>query len=196
MLGRIYVALAFAVLVAGTSAVGAATQDVPGSKRTALEKYLTAKEAYDQVKAEREKVLFVDVRTVGEVMFVGHAEETDAFVPFVEVVHPLTWDDKAGRFALKPNTSFVSNVDAALAKKRLSKADKVFVMCRSGDRSAKAVNLLAAHGYSNAWSVYDGFEGDMSKEGRRSINGWKNSDLPWSYKLDKAKFLMDLSPAN
>ncbi|MBK7659957.1 MAG: hypothetical protein IPJ28_12760 [Betaproteobacteria bacterium] len=29
--------------------------------------------------------------------------------------------------------------------------------------------------------------GDMSKAGRREVNGWKNADLPWSYKLTKEK---------
>lgn len=196
MLDRACIAWAFAALVIGAAAAAAATQDVPDSKRTALGKYLTAKEAYDQVTARREKVLFVDVRTIGEIMFVGSSIETDALIPFVDVAHPLAWDDKAGRFALKPNTSFVSHVDTALGKKGLSKSDKVFLMCRSGDRSAKAVNVLAAHGYTNVWSVYDGFEGDLSKEGQRSVNGWKNSGLPWSYKLDRSKFLMELSPTN
>lgn len=35
--------------------------------------------------------------------------------------------------------------------------------------------------------MYDGFEGDMSKEGRRTVNGWKNANLPWGYSLDQAR---------
>ena len=36
-------------------------------------------------------------------------------------------------------------------------------------------------------SVMNGFEGELSDKGRRSLNGWKNDGLPWSYELDKAK---------
>jgi hypothetical protein len=35
--------------------------------------------------------------------------------------------------------------------------------------------------------VVDGFEGDMSKDGRRAVNGWKNAGLPWSYQLAREK---------
>jgi hypothetical protein len=48
-------------------------------------------------------------------------------------------------------------------------------------------NRLAEAGFMQVGSVVDGFEGDMSKDGRRSVNGWKNAGLPWSYKLDKAR---------
>jgi hypothetical protein len=47
--------------------------------------------------------------------------------------------------------------------------------------------FLAEDGFTQVWSVVDGFEGDMSKDGRRSVNGWKNAGLPWSHKLDKAR---------
>ena len=69
----------------------------------------------------------------------------------------------------------------------LRKDCKVLLMCRSGDRPARAVDALAGAGFTNVYSVIDGFEGDMSPDGRRSVNGWKNAGLPWTYKLDKAK---------
>lgn len=44
-------------------------------------------------------------------------------------------------------------------------------------------------GYPNVYTVTDGFEGDKIKQGPRKgervVNGWKNSGLPWSYKLTK-----------
>lgn len=163
----------------------AAAQDVPKEKQTALGKYLTAKEAYDTVKAERAKVLFIDVRTSAELMFVGSTDEIDAHVPFAEMT-PV-WDEKSARFHMGPNANFVAQIEAAAAAKGLNKSDKVVLMCRSGERSARAVNALAAAGFTNAYSQIEGFEGDMSKEGRRSVNGWKNAGLPWGYKLDKAK---------
>lgn len=164
--------------------------EIPKEKQTTLGKYLTAKEAHDLVSAERDKVLFVDVRTAAELMFVGMTNDIDAHVPFVDLPSPPAWDDKNGRLQLVPNPSFVSEVEALLARKGLGKADKIIVMCRSGDRTVKAVNALAAAGYTNTWSVYEGFEGDLSRDGRRTVNGWKNAGLPWTYKIDRAKLLL------
>lgn len=183
------------VLALLTSCFGGAAMalEVPKEKQTTLGKYLSAKEAHDLVTVERDKVLFVDVRTAAELMFVGMTNDIDAHVPFVDLPNPPVWDEKNGRFQLVPNPSFVSEVDALLTRKGLGKADRIIVMCRSGDRTVKAVNALAAAGYTNAWSVYEGFEGDLSPDGRRTVNGWKNAGLPWTYKLDKAKLL--LAPA-
>ena len=175
------------VIAAALSCSAAWAQDIPTTKRTILGKYLNAKEAYDRVTAASDKVLFLDVRAPSEVMFVGMAEGVDAVVPFTDLKHPLTWDAKAGRLQLVPNAGFIPAIEAALKRKGLSRSDAIIVMCRSGERSAKAVNALAQNGYAQVWSVHDGFEGDLSKDGRRSVNGWKNASLPWSYKLDKSK---------
>ena len=67
----------------------------------------------------------------------------------------------------------------------------VLLICRSGDRSARAANLLSQLGYAAVYTVVDGFEGDAiasgDKQGQRLINGWKNAGLPWSYNLGKAR---------
>lgn len=194
MFKRTGIVLAIAACLAAAAPALAAASDVPDSKRTVLGKYLSAEEAYAELGSARERILFVDVRTIEEMMFVGSADAADALVPFAEVKHPPSWDDKRGGFAFVPNPAFVAQVDSALDRKGLARDDKVFVMCRSGERSARAVNQLAVAGYSNVWSVYDGFEGDLSKDGRRSVNGWRNADLPWSYTLDKAKLSIDLAP--
>lgn len=176
---------ASALLFAAAPAVG--NPAVTGSKRTVLGKYLSAAEAYDTVKAERDRLLFVDVRTGAELALVGVTSEIDVQVPFSEFVEPRTWDSKAGRMATEPNASFVQDVAAALARKGLDKTSKVLIICRSGERSARAVDALAKAGFADVWSVYDGFEGDLSPEGHRTINGWKNAKLPWSFKIDAAK---------
>jgi hypothetical protein len=62
-------------------------------------------------------------------------------------------------------------------------------MCRSGGRSAKAVDALAKAGFTKAHNIIDGFEGDKVEDpesvhhGKRMRNGWKNS-APWTYHLD------------
>lgn len=172
-------------IVAGTATLVAA--DVPDAKKTTLGLYMTAAEAGKIVQSDAAKVLFIDVRTPAEVMFVGSAEPTDANIPFVDLKSPAEWDEKNKRLQLVPNTAFAADVEARLAAKNLTKASQVIVMCRSGDRSGKAVDALAKAGFTNAWTVLDGFEGDMSKDGRRDVNGWKVAGLPWSYKLDRAK---------
>ena len=64
------------------------------------------------------------------------------------------------------------------------------VMCRSGGRSAMAVNMLAEAGFTNVYQITDGMEGDSIDDplsvfnGQRLRNGWKNSALPWTYKAD------------
>jgi hypothetical protein len=59
-----------------------------------------------------------------------------------------------------------------------------------------AANLLNLAGYSNVFTVTDGFEGDKAKQGPRKgervVNGWKNANLPWSYKLDKKVMYWEL----
>lgn len=186
-LARTLVALVFTLFA--TTAL-AQTPEVPKDKQTKLGKYLTAKDAAATVAAERAKVLFVDVRTRGEMQFVGMTHEIDGHVPFVEMNEFGEWDDKNSRYRLDANPVFSQSVEKLLAAKGLTKADKVIVMCRSGDRSARAANLLIDAGFTNVWNQIEGFEGDLSKDGHRSVNGWKNAGLPWTYKLDKSKLAM------
>jgi rhodanese-related sulfurtransferase len=89
------------------------------------------------------------------------------------------------RPVMELNPGFVSQV-----KKDYKVTDTILVMCRSGGRSAKAVNLLAEAGFKNVYNITDGFEGDAVKDpqshfnGKRVKNGWKNSGAPWTYKLE------------
>ncbi len=182
-----------ALLLLVLSPFAANALDVPKEKQTKLGKYVTAKETAEVLKAERAKILFVDVRTRAEIQFVGYVSDIDAAVPFVDMSQFGEWDDKAGRYKLDANPVFSQTVERALLAKGLTKGDKVILMCRSGDRSGKAADLLATAGFTDVYSVVDGFEGDLSPEGRRTVNGWKNAGLPWTYKLDKAKVYL---PAN
>lgn len=163
---------------------------VPEPKRTRQQRYLTAAEvpAFVQAQGGPSRVLFLDLRTRAEAMYVGMAEGVDALVPFVEHQEIMTdWDARRGIYKLEPLQDFVPEVHRRLAQKGLSRNDGVILICRSGDRSSRAANRLTDEGYTQVWSVVDGFEGDMSQEGRRTVNGWKNAGLPWSYKLDQAR---------
>lgn len=178
---------ALAAAVLAFAAAPAVATDVPKAKQTTLAKYITAKETVDTLATERAKVLFVDVRTRAELQFVGWTPEVDGQVPFVEMNEFGDWDEKNNRFKLDANPAFSAGVEKLLAAKGLGKSDKIILMCRSGDRSARAVDALANAGFTNVYSQIDGFEGDLSKDGRRDVNGWKNAGLAWTYKLDKGK---------
>lgn len=161
---------------------------VPKAKRTAAGLYLTPPEAADIMRKDGSRTLFVDVRTRGEMMFTGWAPLVDGHVPFVDVTEFWDWDDKEGRYKLEPNGSFTAQVERLLETKGLAKTDRVILMCRSGDRSARAADKLTEMGFTQVYSQYEGFEGDLSPYGQRTVNGWKNAGLPWTYKPDRAKF--------
>jgi rhodanese-related sulfurtransferase len=78
-----------------------------------------------------------------------------------------------------------------LSAKGLTPDSPVVLICRSGDRSAAASNLMAEAGFKTVYTVVDGFEGDLAADGpnagQRVVNGWKNAGLPWSYRLEKSK---------
>ena len=155
---------------------------IPVRKQTSLELYVTAKEAYDKWKAAPEKVKILDVRTPEEYIYVGHAEMAWNIPLYFQTYQ---WDAEKDRFSVKPNLDF-----AALVKDQFTPDDTLLVICRSGGRSAKAVNLMADFGFKNAYNIIDGMEGDKVKDpespnhGKRLKNGWKNSRLPWTYDIN------------
>ncbi len=185
-------ALAASLWMSPVLAIDAA--QVPQGKQTKPGLYLDAKEAHALKQQLGDKSLFIDIRTRGEVSYTGMATAVDAHVPFLEHPPNAPWDEKAGRFRLEFNNDFETEVARRLAAKGLGKQDTVILICRSGDRTAKAANLLAEQGYAKVYTVIDGFEGDVAKDGpeagKRVVNGWKNAGLPWTYKLDKDKLYL------
>lgn len=159
-----------------------AAEIVSPEKRTTLGLYLNAREAYRFISQKMPEALFVDVRTRGEFVYVGHAQGLDAHIPYVEVENLADWDTKNNRYTIAPNSHFSVALDQRLAMKGLDRHAPIVLICRSGDRSAKAADLLANAGYTQVFSVIDGFEGDLSPRQTRDLNGWRNSGLPWSYR--------------
>ncbi|MDU0339598.1 rhodanese-like domain-containing protein [Bosea rubneri] len=185
-------ASAQAPVVPGTAppanAAAQAQAAIPKAKQTSLGLYMRPREAAETMSRDGARTLFVDVRTRAEMMFTGWAPVIDGHVPFVEVTEFWDWDDKEGRYKLDANPVFSRDVERLLAAKGLTKNDRVILMCRSGDRSARAADKLAEAGFTQVYSQYEGFEGDTSSYGQRTVNGWKNAGLAWTYKPDKAKF--------
>ena len=170
------------LVVIGLTAAGWAENPIPKNKQTALGLYTTAEKAFPMWSANPEETFILDVRTLEEYIFVGHA-------PMARHIPVRFLDQKATMDKARPvmtwNSSFVSK---ALAYYKTS--DKILIMCRSGGRSAAAVNLLAKAGFTRVYNIIDGFEGDVlmntqsSENGKRVKNGWKNSKAPWTYAID------------
>lgn len=117
-------------------------------------------------------------------MLIGYADATDANIPFLMFDPGLAFDDEKDGYRMQPNPAFVALVQAYLARPESAAKTTLLVMCRSGDRSAKAVDALNDAGIdARIYSVIDGFEGDKDDSGLRSVNGWRNAGLPWSYKV-------------
>ena len=161
---------------------------IPKGKQTVLGLYVTAKEAYEKWKAEPEKVTIIDVRTAEEYVFVGHPAMAWKIPVGAQVYE---WDAAKGHFPMKLLPDFVSRV-SEVAKPD----DTLLVTCRSGGRSAIAVNMLAQAGFKHVFQIIDGMEGDVIKDvdsvfqGQRLKNGWKNSGCPWTYKLTPERLLL------
>ncbi|QDU20664.1 rhodanese-like domain-containing protein [Urbifossiella limnaea] len=180
-------AFTLAAVFAAGAAVGdepASTprREIPKEKRTTLRLYLTAKEAYEKWKADPKKVKVLDVRTPEEYVFVGHAEMAWN-IPLA--LQTYQWVAGKKELAVRPNAEFVTRV-----KEWAKPGDTILVMCRSGGRSAMAVNALAEAGFTNVHNIVDGMEGDTVEDpdsaffGKRMKNGWKNAGLPWTYDLE------------
>ncbi len=186
--------LAVLALSLASSALALDAAQVPASKQTKPGLYVDAKEAYALKLQLGEQAMLIDIRTRGEVSYTGMAAAVDAHVPLLEHPANAPWDEKAGRFRLEYNNDFDAEVARRMAAKGLGKEATVILICRSGDRSSKAANLLAELGYQKVYTVVDGFEGDVAKDGpdagKRVVNGWKNAGLPWTYRLDKDKLYM------
>ena len=165
---------------------------IPKEKQTVLGLYLTPVQAYEMWKADPGKVKVLDVRTPDEYLFVGHP--TMAWnIPLA--LQTYQWDASGRKLPMKPNPDFV-----AQAKELFTPADTLLVICRSGGRSAKAVDALAAAGFKQVYNIVDGVEGDLVEDpaspdhGKRTKNGWKISGLPWTYDLDPAKMRLPAQP--
>ena len=169
--------------------------DAPTNKKklTPQGKYLTPQEAYDMMQKEGDKVLFVDVRTPEELYFVGYPTVVDKNIPLAYVDYSKFKKNKKGevvKFASHPNGKFLPELEAALKEKGLTKESPIILMCRSGHRAAKAAKMLDKAGYKNVYNLDQGFEGDKDKQKHRTVNGWKNAGLPYTYKVNPAVFIL------
>jgi rhodanese-related sulfurtransferase len=157
-------------------------------KQTSLGLYLTAREAYAKWVAEPDKVKIIDVRTPEEYLFVGHPPMAWKIPVSIQIYE---WDHEKKKFPMKPLPDFVSRC-SEVAKPD----DTLMLLCRSGGRSAIAVNLLAQAGFKNVYNIVDGMEGDANADSDSVAqaqplkDGWKNSGCPWTKELTPERMLL------
>ena len=115
----------------------------------------------------------VDVRTVAEWAFVGLPE----LERLGRKVLRVEWQTFPG-MALNPD--FAAAAGNALAEAGADTGTPVVFLCRSGARSRAAAIAMTAAGFTRAYNLAGGFEGDPDPDHHRGrINGWKAAGLPW-----------------
>ena len=174
--------------------VHAAPEPTDPAKQTQWKLYVDAKEAYEMKHKLGDKVLFVDVRDPIEIMFTGYTDTVDINIPY-KLANRDEWNLKKPVFKMETNPRFEQEIAAALEERGMDKNSPIILMCRSGGtRGAPSANALWDKGYKQVYVVTDGFEGGKIKTGEkknwRLKSGWKNSGLPWSYKLNKEKMYL------
>ncbi|WFM72196.1 rhodanese-like domain-containing protein [Halomonas sp. CKK8] len=179
--------LASSLLAATLAAGPALAEEAAAYRETQLGLYVTASEAYELMQ-ENDRAVLVDVRDPIEIKFTGFAEPTDIHVPWV-LADRENFDEEAKSWPMVKNADFEAQVRAELEALEVAEDDPIIVMCRSGStRSAPGADVIAEMGFSQVYSVTDGFEGGKLEEGDsrgvRAVNGWRNSGLPWSYEID------------
>lgn len=167
----------------------ALADDVPEAKRTRAELYLTAIEAAQLL--ENPDAVLVDVRSRAEVAFLGLPRRTNVHMPYMVMPMMGEFDAKKGGYALEINPDFPRAFRDYAEANGITAGTPIVLICRSGTRSARAADVLFEMGYRNVYSILDGFEGDKAKDGpdkgKRSLNGWKNAGLDWSYEIEESQ---------
>ena len=111
----------------------------------------------------------VDVRTSPEWEFVG--------IPDLSIIKKQTIFVS---FLIYPEMNENKNFEKEILDQGIKKNDHLYFICRSGQRSLNASELLINSGFYNCFNVVDGFEGESNSHRKRSlINGWKYNNLPW-----------------
>ena len=123
---------------------------------------LTPQEAYEVLQKTPHAKL-IDVRTTAELELVGK----------IPGATHIEWAFYPGMVA---NPDFAAHLEMQVDKESL-----VIFMCRTGGRSHNAAATAAKLGFTEAYNMLEGFEGEANAEKQRTlINGWKHAGLPWS----------------
>lgn len=138
-----------------------AAQQRGKAKGLAYSGEMTPQEAYEVWKSAPGAKL-VDVRSKAECDWVGR----------VPGAIEIEWASYPG---MQPNPNFMSAL-----QQQVDKESVVLFLCRSGARSHNAANVAVQAGYTAAYNILEGFEGDKNTGNQRNqTNGWRKAGLPW-----------------
>jgi len=116
-------------------------------------------------------IRLIDIRSTQEFLFVGHPLGA-THIPYIDEPDWIL------------NPCFTNQVRAllpAVAEVGVKREDPILLICRSGERSKAAGEVLLEDGVNNVFSIIDGFEGPLDKHDHRSgISGWRYDGLPWA----------------
>ena len=143
---------------------------LPEGKQTTVGLYVTAKEAYEMWQADPDHVKVIDVRTPEEYALIGHPE-----MAWCIPLGFITYERKDGKleYGVRMNPDFIPEI-----KGLAEPTDTLLLMCRSGGRSAMAVNALAKIGYENVYNITDGMEGDKVEDTESVFAGKRMRNCP------------------
>lgn len=125
---------------------------------------LTPSQTWELLEHNPDAVL-VDVRTRGEWDTIGVPDTSS----INQTTHFIEWSTAFG-----PNPDFLTELRAAAGNPNVP----VLFLCRSGARSIGAAQDATAAGFTQAFNVLEGFEGDLDAAGGRTVNGWLLAGLP------------------
>jgi rhodanese-related sulfurtransferase len=133
---------------------------------------IDVQQAWDMLAADP-KAQLIDVRTAAEWTYVGLPD----LGPLGREVHAIEWQSfPSGE--INPDFAQVTAEQMKLAGAG-AEAPLLF-LCRSGARSKAAAIAMTRAGFSRAYNIAGGFEGNLDVEGHRgNVNGWKAAGLPW-----------------
>jgi len=133
---------------------------------------LSAKDAWALLESNP-KAQLVDVRTMAEWSFVGVPE----LASLGRELLCVEWNTfPAGT----RNPDFVATTTEKLRDAGADADTPVLFLCRSGARSRAAATEMTKAGFSKAYNIAAGFEGDLDAARHRGArDGWKVAGLPW-----------------
>jgi rhodanese-related sulfurtransferase len=106
--------------------------------------------------------VIVDVRTRAEWDWVGR-------VPGAIEIEWVEYPEMAR------NADFVAQLRA-----QVKPESTILFLCRSGVRSRGAASVAIEAGYTAAYNILEGFEGDKDAQNHRgTLGGWRFHHLPW-----------------
>src|ERR1700744_5139098 len=128
--------------------------------------------AWEFLKADP-KAQLIDVRTAAEWTYVGLPDVSD----LGREVHTIEWQTfPSGAI----NPEFTAITAGGMERQGMGKDTPLLFLCRSGARSKSAAVAMTRAGFSRAYNIAGGFEGNLDGEGHRgATNGWKAAGLPW-----------------